>query len=459
MGKGRKLDMKKNLVRTLSVMALSASVLLSACSNSSSGNVSNTKINKGDTEKAAGGKETVTFWAAAVTPERDGFFKQIVQDFEKQNPNITVNYLGVPGDLSAYEQKVNVAMSAGQAPDITNDFNSDLIARGVLEPIDDYFNKWSEKDKINPVTVQSVKSLDPKGGKMYALPYSEQAWNVWIRPDWFKQDNIEIPQKWNQFFTATQKLTNKSKGQFGLSIRGGAGSANTLEMLMYSYSGITNYFTKDGKSTINNPKNVEFVEKYLGQYNVTTPEDDINKGWTELAATFQSGKAAMVVHNLGSASSHDKAFGGDQSKYMAIPFPKSVKGTEVHPQPGPLGLTMSKSAKYKDAVWKFMTYYLSKDVNSAYGKLYGEIPANLDAASDTWVQDLPYMKMGAQLFNSKETKFTDNPYYLPGYTVVQKKVEPMIQEVMAKKMTAKELLDQWADLLTQEKANYDASHK
>jgi multiple sugar transport system substrate-binding protein len=67
--------------------------------------------------------------------------------------------------------------------------------------------------------------------------------------------------------------------------------------------------------------------------------------------------------------------------------------------------------------------------------------------------------MGANIFNSKETKFTNNPYYLPGYTVIQKKVEPMIQQVMAKKMTAKQLLDQWADMLTQEKANYDAAHK
>ncbi|GJM68089.1 hypothetical protein HMSSN036_03050 [Paenibacillus macerans] len=44
------------------------------------------------------------------------FFEQIIQEFEQQNPDIEVDYLGVPGDLSAYEQKVNVAISAGQRP-------------------------------------------------------------------------------------------------------------------------------------------------------------------------------------------------------------------------------------------------------------------------------------------------------------------------------------------------------
>jgi multiple sugar transport system substrate-binding protein len=251
-------------------------------------------------------------------------------------------------------------------------------------------------------------------------------------------------------------LTDKSKDRYGLSIRGGAGSANTLEYLMYTYSGISDYFTKDGKATINDPKNVEFVEKYLGAYNVYTPEDDLNKGWTELAATFQSGKTAVIVHNLGSASAHEKAFNGDRSKFMALPFPKDDKGERVHPGLAPLGLTMSKTSKDKDAVWKFMTFYLSKDINSQYGKLYGEIPANKDAAKDSWVQELPWMKSAADLLSSPDTKFTKTPYYLPGYSNIQKNMEPLIQKVMVKKMTAKELLDEWAKQLEKEKASFDA---
>ena len=52
-----------------------------------------------------------------------------------------------------------------------------------------------------------------------------------------------------------------------------------MEMLMYSYSGITNFFIDD-KCTLNDPKNIEFMEKFLGGYGKTTSEDDINKGWT-----------------------------------------------------------------------------------------------------------------------------------------------------------------------------------
>ncbi len=404
-------------------------------------------------------RSTITFWAAAVTPERDQFFNEVVKKFEAKYPDIHVEYLGIPGDLVGYRQKWDVAFASGTDPDITNDFNSKQVQIGALEPLDKYFNKWAERKLINPALVTGNRSFDPKHHKLYALPYSAQPWVMWIRPDWFKVAGLKIPETWDEFFAAIPKLTDKEKGVYGLSIRGGGGSANTLEMLMYSYSGIQNYFDSKGHSTINNPKNVEFVEKYLGMYNKYTPEDDLTKGWTQLAATFQSGKAAVVVHNLGSASSHEKAFGGDRSKFMAISFPKSVKGYRQHPGLMPLGLTMSKHSKDKEAVWKFLTFYLSKETNSAYGKLYGEIPANSEAADDAWVHQLPYMETGSQFINSKTTQFGSNPFYLPNYTTIQAKIEPSIQMVMLKQKTAKQMLDEWAKMLEKEKTDFDASLK
>jgi multiple sugar transport system substrate-binding protein len=370
-----------------------------------------------------------------------------------------MEYLGVPGDVIGYRQKWDVALASGTDPDITNDFTSKQVQVGALEPLDKYFNKWDDRKSINPALIARNRSFDPKGHLLYALPYGAQPWVMWIRPDWFKAAGLKIPETWDEFFAVVPKLTDKSKGVYGLSIRGGGGSANTLEMLMYSYSGIQNYFDKKGKSTINDPKNVEFVERYLRLYNVVTPEDDLTKSWTQLAATFQSGKAAIIAHNLGSASSHEKAFAGDRGKFMAIPFPKSIKGYRQHPGLMPLGLTMSKNAKDKAAVWKFLTFYLSKEINSAYGKLYGEIPANMESADDTWIHEIPYMETSSKLLTSPETKFGSNPFYLPGYTTIQAKIEPSIQMVMLKQKTAKQLLDEWAKMLEKEKADFDASLK
>lgn len=432
------------------------SIALTGCGNGESASGTSTPASGAEaTQKATGKKTTIDIWGAAVTPEREQFWQGIVKDFNTKNPDITATFLGVPGDLAGYNQKVNVALAAGEAPDIISNFTSDLVSRGVLEPLDDYFTKWENKDKVATTAIASVRSMDPKGGKLYGLPTSIQPWIMWFRPDWLKAANLPTPGTWDQFFEDAQKLTDKPKGLYGYGIRGGAGSANTLEMLMYSYSGITNYF-KDGKATINDPLHVQFLEKYLGGYNVNTPEDDLSKGWTELAASFQAGKIGMIFHNLGSASAHVKAFNGDLSKFTAAPFPKSVKGYNVHPGVTPSTLMLTKSSKNKDAAWKFLTFYYM-NYDGAAGKLYGEIPTNIDAMKEDWIQNTTYIKTGADLMASKDTKLTDNPVYMPGYTNIQQTMEPMVQKVMAKKMTAKDMLDEWAKLLEKEKATFDAS--
>lgn len=412
---------------------------------------------QGTSEENSNKKIKVTFWAASVTPEREAFFKEFQKEVSETYPNIELDFLGIPGDLSAYRQKVDVAIAAGNAPDITNDFRSSLLTNGYYEDLTSYFDKWEDKDKINTELVKAIKAYDPSGNGLYALPYSSQTWNLWIRSDWFKDKGLEVPVNWDQFFNTVEKLTDRDKNQYGLAIRGGSGSANTLEMLMYSYSGITNYFTSDGKSTINDPKNIEFVEKYLGSYNKFTAPDDLTKSWTELANSFQSGKAGIVVHNLGSGKSMASAFNNDTSKFQAAKFPASSKGYIVNPRLLPLGLSMSSKSENKDAAWKVMTLYLSKDINTEYCKEYGEIPANMDAQKDNFFKDTQYMAIGVELETSKDVKFIDVPYYLPTYSKIQSQMDSAIQKVMSKQMTAKEMLDKWAALLEKAKEDYDNS--
>lgn len=440
----------KKILSIVLVVTLSVTILLTGCGSSRP---------QGTLDKDSNKKTKVTFWAASVTPEREAFFKKFQKEVSETYPDIELDFTGIPGDLTAYRQKLDVAIAAENAPDITNDFRAALITNGYYEDLTNYFDEWQDKDKINPDLIKAIEAYNPSENGLYALPYSSQTWNLWIRSDWLKEKGLEIPVNWEQFFSTAEKLTDKEQNQYGLAIRGGAGSANTLEMLMYSYSGITDYFTPDGKSTINDPKNIEFVEKYLGCYNKFTAQDDLIKSWTELTNSFESGKAGMIIHNLGSGVSITAAFNNDTSKFQAAKFPASSKGYIVYPKLVPLGLSMSSKSENKDAVWKVMSLYLSKDVNTEYCEEYGEMPANIESQNDSFFRDTQYMSIGVDLETSKDVKFIDVPYYLPTYSDIQSQMDSAIQKVMSKQMTAKEMLDKWAALLEKAKKDYDTSAK
>lgn len=125
--------MGKHKAKRTALVSAALLLLLAGCGGNNGGNNggdSAAAADNGAGKAASGEKAKISFWAAAVTTERNAFFEEIVKQFEQENPDIDVDYLGVPGDLAAYEQKVNVAISADQAPDVMNDFKSDLLARG-----------------------------------------------------------------------------------------------------------------------------------------------------------------------------------------------------------------------------------------------------------------------------------------------------------------------------------------
>lgn len=76
-----------------------------------------TEAAKEDTTAAASGeKVTVTFWDENAGDERTQYYMDIIENFEKENPDIHIEYLGLSsGDaLSKYQ----TAIAAGETPDV-----------------------------------------------------------------------------------------------------------------------------------------------------------------------------------------------------------------------------------------------------------------------------------------------------------------------------------------------------
>jgi multiple sugar transport system substrate-binding protein len=250
---------------------------------------------------------------------------------------------------------------------------------------------------------------------------------------------------WNDFFSAAEKMTNKSAKQYGVAIRGGAGGAKFLERQMYAYSGILSLFDENGKCTINDPKHVEFVERYFGMYKKYTSEGDLNYGWTELSAAFDSGHAGMIIHNLGSAADHVKAFNNDLSKFAAIGMPLNDKGTSVNLMLQPGGLTISSTCKYPEEAFNFIKFMTTGDAVSEYAQKWGVIPIDTTVLqSASWVQDTPWFKASADLLLNPNTLFYNQYAWLPGRNPLYNQVDTDSQYVMTGQMTAKEMLDKWA---------------
>lgn len=443
-------------------MLLAGSMILAACSSGKPAETKGNAPDKANTEAAgadtnagtnAGSgssaeKVTLTLWADFVTPERTEYVEKMVGDYMAKNPNITIEVTPLPDSA---DSKIMTAYEAGQGPDIFLSSGPDITSHingGYIIPLDEYFEQWDKKSEILPGAVETVRQYDITGNnQLYYIPNGISFTVLWVRSDWLKETNSSVD-TWDDLFRAVENMTDKNRGRYGIAIRGGKGGAKFLERQMYAYSGILSVFDENGKCTINDPKNVEFVDRYFGLYGKYTAEGDLNYGWTELAAAFDSGAAGMIIHNLGSASNHMEAFDGDLTKFEAIGMPLNDKGTSVNLMIQPGGMTISSTCKNPKEAFDFITYMTTGEPVSQYCQQWGVVPIDENVLENAaWIKEQPWYAASAEKLLDDNTLFYNQYSWLPGHDDIYGDMDTASQYVMTGEMTAQEMLNQWAEYL------------
>ncbi|MFB7511912.1 MULTISPECIES: ABC transporter substrate-binding protein [unclassified Streptomyces] len=402
------------------------------------------------------GKGRITFWDNNGGVRTD-VWKEIIADFEKANPDIDVEYVGVAS--KEVQSKYDTAIQGGGLPDVGGvgaAMLAGIAAQDALEPLDERVEGGALKGKLNAGMVDSVKAAGGRG-KLFTVPTSASNGVLYYRTDLFKAAGLPEPATWSAFYAAAGKLTQKDKNRFGYTIRGGAGSIAQALDAMYGQSGITSFWNGD-RTTVNDPKNVTALEKYAGLFKKNTPAADVNNDFTKMVAQWDSGEIGMLNHNLGSYQDHVKALGTE--KFRGIPNPTLDDGTRVQVSHPVDGLGLFSSSKNKAAAWKFIEFAASHEANSKWNESAGAIPANTEAARDAWLQESEPTKLAADVLFGGKATIVQLPYYLPDWNTISKADnEAAFQKVLLGKTTAKEFLDGLAEELNAAQAEWKAQQK
>ena len=399
-------------------------------------------------------KVNVVFWDENAGPDRTPYYKKLIQEFEEQNPTIHIEYIGLPKQTA--KQKIDSAIASNDLPDVCGvqtSWLADFTSRKVLLDLDPLFAQWDEKDRLSPAIIESNREM-VLDKKLYQMPNTMSMEILWYRPDWFAKEQVKVPDTWDEFFYAVEKMTDKDKQRYGFSIRGGNGASIQLLRMMFAYSGFTDFFDKNGKCRINDPKHVEFVKKYLALYQKFTPISDVTNGYREMIAAFDMGNVAMVQHNIGSYSQHQKSL--KPGEYAPLPLPKAVNGDFIQEGGNIDGYSIFNTSKHPKEAWLFISFLCSQKSQSYWNKSIGQIPTHMDSLQEPWAQELPHMQLALRMFSNPNLKFYQPPMYLPDYrSMLDQTGDQGIQAVMIGKKSVEEFLNEWALVFERSKQRYD----
>ena len=190
--------MKKRILAALLSAAMVIGMLSGcAASGSSSG---------GDDKNAEDGdKVKLSFLNKYPEDPYAQYFKDAVEAFEKENPDIDIEMENVSDE--AMKDKLSVMASGEQMPDIFFSWTGERVKRFSrndlaldLTPYFEEDKEWAESFMpafLNNATYE---------GKTYAVPFRSSIMCFVYNKAVFEEKNLEIPKTWDEFIAVCDKL-------------------------------------------------------------------------------------------------------------------------------------------------------------------------------------------------------------------------------------------------------------
>ncbi len=159
---------------------------------------------------------TITFWSHTHPPMVD-LNKKLVEEFNRQNPDIRVEYTAIPNNQ--FFTKMLTAMSTGTGPDVLN-MSSTQIARyigtGMVAPIDPTAFGFRTQAELEDAWVPATLDAASENGVVYGVPSEYNVSAMVINTAHFRQAGLDPnapPKTWDELVQTAEKLTVRQGNQ------------------------------------------------------------------------------------------------------------------------------------------------------------------------------------------------------------------------------------------------------
>ena len=226
----------------------------------------------------------------------------LMDDFYAKHPDIHVNWVTLEENVLRQKVTTDIATKGGQFDVLTIGTYEVPIwgKQGWLVSLDDLPADYDKADLLPAIA--GGLTVD---GHLYASPFYGESSMVMYRTDLMKAAGLEMPAAptWADIRKAADAMTDKSKEQYGICLRGKAGWGENMAFL----TAMSNSF---GAKWFDDKWHPQFDQKpwadtlafYLDLMKADGPPGASNNGFNENLALFQQGHCGMWIDATVAAS-------------------------------------------------------------------------------------------------------------------------------------------------------------
>lgn len=367
--------------------------------------------NKG--KQKPGGKVELKLW----TFLEDDLAKDLIEKFEKVNPDITVTHRQL--DWATGLDQLTTAIAAGNGPDVGelgSTFVASFASQGQLTDLTKVFSE--SRDQHAMVEVGQVE------GKQVALPWLMGSRVLFYNKAMFKQARLDPsspPKTWEQWLRAAEAIDRLSPDTGGFGGNRGEDQILFKRFVPLLWSAGGDVLSPDGKKATINEYPAKMALEFLVKLSKTGPL----QGQKETDLAFAHGKIGMMISGAWN-------FGKIKKENPKLDFgvalvPAMEEGRPGFSFAGAEVLVTYKKSKHPTESLKLLGFLMEPDqMKEICKKMPYFMPANLAASEDEGWMDDPRQKVFAeQLKASKHTPQV--PQWLKLEEVINLQVEKALQ--------------------------------
>ncbi|KVD15969.1 sugar ABC transporter substrate-binding protein [Burkholderia ubonensis] len=286
--------------------------------------------------------------------------KKLAPAFEKANPDIKLNWVILEENVLRQRATTDITTGSGQF---------DVVMIGTYET-----PQWGKRGWLAPVAglpadydlndvVKTARDSLTYNGQLYALPFYVESSMTFYRKDLFAAKGLNMPDQptYDQIAGFADKLTDKSKGIYGICLRGKAGWGENMAYLstvVNTFGG--RWFDDKWNAQLTSAEWKKAVNFYVNLLKKNGPPGASSNGFNENLTLTASGKCAMWIDATVAAGilyNKQQSQVADKIGYAAAPVEATPKGSHWL---WAWALAIPKTSKQQDAAKKFIAWATSK---------------------------------------------------------------------------------------------------
>ncbi len=308
----------------------------------------------------------ITFWHQYDKANADMITK-LVDDFNQQHPNIKVNAVIQPS-YDEYKTLLQTSLLSGTTPDVAAVdliWVPGLVKSNALAPLDSYIQSDSSFDLADFYTL--LAEYDVMGGKRYALPVSANNMQLIWNKDLFVKAGLDPetpPKTWDEMQTMAEKCSDPTNGVIGFEFyTQPTGEGITWQFQVWLWAAGGQFLNADNtKAAFNTPEGLKALT-YVS--NMLAGHGSVAGPW----GAFGDQKACMQLDG-----SWLFGYRKDAPFKWGIAPVTYPEGGQTTSNIGGEHLIMFQNSKNKAAVWEFMKYMTSTEVQLQWDEATGFLP-------------------------------------------------------------------------------------